>query len=235
MAKQEPPKVETDAEKLSKLSADEMKSELAKFQEALKSDTFKDLNTYEAIGLEEPKPEPSKEEKDEATNKATIERLLPAYTKSREELIKAGYDLSEKETKMSDGEKEIHERLEKQALAKFAEQKSEVLKIDPDYPVKDIEDLPISTDDKVAIMTSQKAIAERNTEAVKKVQEELTKTSGELKEVKMSAPGEEDKPAPDGEGKIKEALAKMGAEFLDPVKEEKVEDKNKSKEGNKKE
>lgn len=207
--KQEIPETKGTSLDLSKLSPEEMKVELAKFQEALKGDAFKDINAYEALGLEAPKADTSEERISQA-NRETIDRLLPAYNKVREELASAGFDFKSSDSKMSEAEKEIHVRLEKQATAKFAEQKAEVTKIDPDFPTEIIEGLKISTDDKTIVMAGVKEVVSRNSEAVQKLKDELTKVTSELQTVKLSAPKEDEPEALTGDNKVSAAIAKFG-------------------------
>ncbi len=222
MTKQDIPDSTGTEKVLTDLTPKEFEAELSKFQEALKNDAFKDVSAYDVLGLEKPQAAPTPEDKQSLVNKETIERLLPAYKTAREELIGAGYDFKESESKMSEGEKDIHARLEKQAVAKFAEQKADILKIDPDFPTKIVEDLNISTDDKVAVMIGQKEIVSRNSDSVKKVQDELTKLTSELKEVKMSAPSEDKKEEATG----KDIVAQMQAKFGTKTEVDKsVEDK----------
>jgi len=219
--KQETPKTNETAKKLTDLSKEEMISKLAEFQEALKDPTFKDIDARKALGFE-----PAditvieKELKTKVKNEEAIKRLLPILDQTKVELVEAGYEFSS-ETKMSDGEKKIHAEVEKLSLAKFAEQKAEVLKIDPDYPVKEIEDLQIPTGDKVAVMTVNKAIAERNVEAVTKGKKEFDALTSELKEVKLAAPAEPKKDAT-GESVVNATLAKFGMK----VEETKADNKS---------
>lgn len=208
MTKQEPPVTKEETKKLADLTAEEMTSKLAEIQEALLNNpTFKDIDKFKALGVE--KPEEKKEETTKKQiNQEAIDRLLPILDKTRVELTEAGYEFPTV-SKMSDGEKALHEKLEVIAVAKFAEQKADILKIDPDYPVKEIEDMNIPTESKISVMTANKAIAERNVEAVKKVKSELDTTVTELKEVKLSSPKEPEKDST-GESKVNEQLAKFG-------------------------
>lgn len=207
MTKQEPPITKEDTKKLADLNVEEMTSKLAEIQEALLNNpTFEKIDQYKALGLT--KPEEKKDENKKQINQEAIDRLLPILDKTRVELTEAGYEFPTV-SKMSEGEKALHEKLEVIAVAKFAEQKSDILKIDPDYPVKEIEDLKIPTESKIAVMNASKEIAERNVEAVKKVKSELDTTVTELKEVKLSSPKEPEKDST-GESKVNEQLAKFG-------------------------
>ena len=224
--KQETPKTETKDKKLSELSKEEMTSKLAEFQEALKSDTFKDIDQYKALGLERAdKTIIERDMKTQVKNEEAIKRLLPIFDKTKVELIEAGYEFKS-ETKMSEGEIKIHEEVEKLSLAKFAEQKAEVLKIDPDYPVKEIEDLKIPTGDKVAVMTVNKTIAERNVEAIAKGKKEFDTLTSELKEVKLAAPADPKKDVT-GESIVNETLAKFGMKVEEPKADIKSEKQKK--------
>lgn len=218
MTKQEIPKVESETKKLTDLSKEDFATELAKFQEALKSDSFKDVDAYKALGLEAPKPEPTVTEKQKAVNLETIERLIPAYEKVREELTAAGHEFKVSDSKMSDGEKEIHARLEKQAIAKFGEKKDEISKIDADFDLSAVEALDISTDDKVAVAQVIKEAVSRNSESITKIKDELDGVTSELKEVKMSSPQSTKPTEQSGGDLVKSAMAKFG------LKEEEIEE-----------
>lgn len=209
MTKQEPPITKDTTKKLADISVEDMTSKLAEIQEALLNNpTFKDIDQYKALGLTKPEDKPKEKENKKQINQEAIDRLLPILDKTRVELTEAGYEFPTV-SKMSEGEKALHEKLEVIAVAKFAEQKSDILKIDPDYPVKEIEDLKIPTESKIAVMNASKEIAERNVEAVKKVKSELDTTVTELKEVKLSSPKEEETDST-GESKVNEQLAKFG-------------------------
>lgn len=217
--KQEIPKKVEDSKKLEDLSKEDFTIELAKFQEALKSDAFKDVDAYDTLGLEAPKPEPTATEKQKVINQETVERLLPAYEKSREELIAAGYEFKTSDSKMSDGEKEIHARLEKQAVAKFGEKKDEISKIDEDFDMTAIEALDITTDDKVAVAQVIKEAVSRNSESVAKIKGELDGVTSELQEVKMSSPQTKESKDQSGDDLVKSAMAKFGLKAEEKDKE----------------
>ncbi len=222
MTKIEPPKTESKDNEYSKLDAVEMKSKLAELQEALKSDTFKDIDARKALGFEPADIKITEKTIEKSVNDEAIKRLLPILEETRAELLKAGYEFPS-DTKMSEGEKQLHTKLEQLALAKFGESKAEVLKVDPDYPVKDIEDLKIPTEAKISVMAVNKGIAERNVEAVSKIKKEFDATQAELKEVKLSSPAEPKKDAT-GTSKVNEALAKFGMKVED-AKDKKSEEK----------
>ena len=217
----EPPKTKPEENPLTKLSPEEVESKLAQFQEALKDNKFKGIDIYKAIGLEKPvevNPE------DEA-KKVKIESLTKTYNESIDALKELGVDLTPKpeESKMSEADKIISERLEKQGQAKFAEQKSDLLKQDPDYPIEIIEKLKLPIEDKLVIMAAQKEITQRNVDAIKTVKDELDVVVKERDDIKIGAPAEE-KGDKTGADIVKEQAAKFGLKVEEPEKK-KTEDK----------
>ena len=209
----EPPKTETKDNPLTKLSPEEVESKLAEFQEALKDEKFKGVDIYKAIGLERPvevKPE------DEA-KKVEIESLTKTYKDSVDALKKLGVDIEPKqESKMSEADKIINERLEKQGQAKFAEQKSDLLKIDPDYPIEVIEKLDLPIEEKLVVMATQKEITQRNVDAIKTIKGELDVVVKEREDIKMGAPAKDDDKT--GKDKVSEQAAKFGLKVEEPEK-----------------
>jgi hypothetical protein len=185
LTKQEPPQTIQQEKKLEELSVEEFSEKIASFQEALKLDKFKNIDIYEKLGLEKPS-------KNTDVDPKLAEDLTNKYNDIVGQMTKLGIEIPT-QVKMSETERAIAERVEKHAQAKFSEQKQDVLKIDPDFPVDIIEKLKISTDDKIVMMSAFREVAERNQAAIKKVKTELDVVSSELKEVKMRAPAEEKK------------------------------------------
>lgn len=208
MAKQDPPKtkVEIDVESLSKMSAEELQGQLAKFKEVLSSDTFKDkVDVHEALGLEKPVGAPK-----EDINKDKINELLPKYEQMRADLTEAGYKFEE--SKMSEAEKRAQERITKFAEAKFAEQKQDILKADKDFPVDLLEKADVDIDGKIALATAAKELVSRNSESIDKLKKELDNANSQLKEAKMMAPKPEAKDET-GASKVKSVAAKFGVKY----------------------
>jgi hypothetical protein len=186
LTKQDIPQVISQKEKsLSELSVEEFSEKLASFQEALKLDKFKQIDPYEKLGLDKPS-------KNTTVDPALVTELTNKYHDVVNQMTSFGIPIP-KETKMSEAEKAIAERVEKHAQAKFSEQKHDVLKIDPDFPVDVIEKLDISTDDKIVMMGAFREVAERNQAAINKLKGELDVANEQLKEVKMRSPAEEKK------------------------------------------
>jgi len=105
--KLEPPKTDKDTKTVidfSKLSKEE---KIAAFKEAYKADEFKGTDLYNELGLEKPVEKKS-------INREVIEKLLPQYQEIGSKLAEAGYKLEK--AAMSDSEKLIHEKIEKQSL-----------------------------------------------------------------------------------------------------------------------
>lgn len=217
----ETPETKPKENPLLKLDPDEVKSKLAEFQEALKDEKFKGIDIYKAIGLEKPvEVDPDAEAK-----KVKIETLTKTYKESVDALKELGVDLTPKpeESKMSEADKIINERIEKQGQAKFAEQKTDLLKLDPDYPIEVIEKLDLPIEEKLTVMAAQKEITQRNVDSIKKVKDELDVVVKERDEVKMGAPAKE-KEDKTGKEKVDEQIAKFGLEVEKP-EEPKKEDK----------
>ena len=201
----EPPKTEAPKDKpLTELTPEEVETKLADFQEALKDKKFEGIDIYKAIGLEKP-PEVNP---DEEAKKVKIEDLTKTYNDTVNSLKELGVDLTPKPeaSKMSEADKEIAKKVEKQGQAKFAEQKSELLKIDEDYPIEEIENLDLPVEEKLVVMAVQKEITQRNIDAIKKIKDELDNVVREQSEVKMGAPAQEKT----GADKVKAAMAKFG-------------------------
>ena len=214
----EPPKAKTqpDGKPLTELTKEEVETKLAEFQEALKDKKFEGIDVYKAIGLERP----TQVDPDAEAKKAKIEALTKTYDEAVDALKELGVDKTPKPeaSKMSEADKIIAERLEKQGQAKFTEQKSDLLKMDPDYPIEIIEKIDLPIEEKLVVMAAQKEITQRNIDSIKKIKDELDVVVKERDEVKMGAPAEEAKDKT-GEEKVKEQMAKFGLkEEEDPSK-----------------
>lgn len=223
MAKQTTP--ETIIENpYTKLDVDGVKAELAKFKEALKSDANKDIDLAKEFDIkskEDTSDSKNKEDTKDSKNEDKPEDVKPTidveaqkkwvgiYENAKEALTETGYKFETVEpstAKMSEAEKAIEERMDKISLAKFGEQKGEILKVDKDFPVEIIEKLGVSIEDQVTIMSAMKEVASRNTEAVKKVQKELDEKAEIIKDAKFKAPEE----AKEAKDRVQAARAKFG-------------------------
>ena len=220
MTKQETPEVKKENPYL-KLDETGIKTELAKFSEALKSDTAKNLDIADILGIkksETPKDvttDSTPKPKEPSLDAEQIKRWTPIYENAKDALVEAGFKFEATEpltSKMSEAEKAVGERITKIATAKFSEQKTDLLKTDKDFPVEIIEKLDIPIEDKVIIMSSMKEVTSRNSEAVAKVQKELDVASKSLDETKILVPKPEEKN--DGAKKVAELASKMGAGAL---------------------
>ena len=207
MTNQTPPEVKNSEMDYSKLDMEGMKEHIAKFQEALKSDQFKEIDLAKSLGVKAPEA-PAVNVEEQRVKQETIDRVLPAFTQAKEELITAGFSF--KEAKMSEAEKDIYERLEQQAQAKFSEQKIELSKIDDDFDASIIESIDAPTEAKIQFAIAQRNVLSKNQEAVEKIKDELTKVTKELEEVKMSSPSEETKEPATGESIVSKSIAKFG-------------------------
>lgn len=202
MAKIETPQTVQPEKSLDELSKEEVSQKLASFKEIL--DKHKDIDVYELLGLEKPS-------KNSEVDPKLAEDLTNKYNDIVSQMREAGVPIP-KEAKMSEAERAINERLEKQAKAKFMEQKTEVLKIDKDFPVDVIEKADTSIDDKVTLMAIAREVASRNAEAISKLQKELDTVSAELKDAKLRAP-EEEKKEKTGEEILKSKMKQFGLEL----------------------
>lgn len=203
--KLETPATESNIVDFTKLDG---KAKLEAFKEAYKSEEFKDIDLYKELGLEKP----TVDEK-VSMNKAVIESELPKYEQARAKLAEAGYKFEK--VAMSESEKLIHEKIEKQSQAKFSEQQTDILKIDKDFPVEAISKMSIPTEDKVTIMATMKEVAVRNQEAIDKLTKELDITNESLKEAKLAAPENPDKEDKTGEQAVASKLQEYGWTELD--------------------
>ncbi len=230
MAKQSTP--ETIDNPYTKLDVDGVKTEIAKFKEALKSDAFKDIDL--AKELEVKAKEVTSDSKNKTDTKDSKNEVKPdkkpeidvvaqkkwvgIYENAKEALTDTGYKFETVEpstAKMSEAEKAIAERMDKISKAKFGEQKAEILKVDKDFPVEIIEKLDgVSIEDQVTIMSAMKEVASRNTDAVKKVQKELDEKAEIIKDAKFKAPEE----AKEAKDRVTAARAKFGLLTEEEVK-----------------
>lgn len=177
MAKQEIPQVE---KKLEELTKEEMVERLASFKEVLKQDKFKDIDLQSIFGVTS---------KNTGVDPNLAQELINKYNDVVKQMNQLGIPVP-KEVKMSEAERALAERIEKQAVAKFTEQRQEVLKLDPDFPIDIIDKLDVSTDDKIVLMSACRQVVQRNNEAIDKIRKELDNVNAQLKEVKMRAPQE---------------------------------------------
>jgi hypothetical protein len=189
----------------SKLSGPE---KITAFKEALKSDDLKNVDLYDTLGLDKPAVETP------SMNKEVIEKLLPEYESTRAKLAEAGYKFEE--AKMSAVEQKFADKIEKQSQAKFAEQRTDILKIDADFPVDSVANMSIPTEDKVTVMATMREIAVRNQESVSGLKTELDTATAELKEAKLAAPDTDKTDERAGEDIVNAKFSQYGWE--DPTK-----------------
>src|SRR3990172_1843489 len=189
---------------LKDLTKEELSDKLSSFKEVLKNANFKDLDAYSLLGLDKPVPVKS----DAEINQAKIAEIMPKFEALKTELVTAGYQFPT-ESKMSDGEKAILKKVEQQGVAKFAEQKQDLLKSDKDFPVDIIEKLEVPIEGKIAVMTAAREIVSRNSEAITTLKKELDVANAQIKEAKMMAPKEQEGDKTGAE-KVKASKAKFG-------------------------
>jgi hypothetical protein len=190
----------SDSEKVvdfSKLSADE---KIAAFKEALSTEDFKEVDLYAKLGLDKPVVEKP------SVNQEVIDELTPQYEEIRAKLAEAGYKFEE--ARMSETEKKIYDKVEKQAQANFAEHESELTKIDAEFPVESIAKLSIPTEDKNTVMVVLKDVAARFADGSANLKKELDSANAQLKEAKLAAP-ETDAETKDGESKVNAAMSEF--------------------------
>lgn len=199
MAKTETPEKKTEVVDFSKLDSN---AKLEMFKEALKSDDFKNIDLAKELDIKA--PEPIKDETNK--NDEAIAKLLPSYEETRGKLIELGHKF-EKESKMSEIEKTIIDRLEKQSQAKLSDQIVDLVKLDADFPSDIVKNMEIPTEDKLIVAAGMKELVIRNTDAIKKVQTELDTAATELKDAKLASP-------------LKEKEDRTGAEKVDSMMSE---------------
>jgi hypothetical protein len=193
----------TDSDKIVDFSKLDAKAKLEAFIEATKAEDFKNIDLYEKLGLDKPVVDDKS-----SKNKAVIEEELPKFEASRSKLAEAGYKFEK--VAMSASEKLIHEKIEKQSSAKFEEQKTDILKIDEDFPVEDISKMSIPTEDKNTVMATLKGVAVRNSAALAKLRTELDTANSQLKEAKLASPENPDKKDQSGESIVSSKLEEFG-------------------------
>jgi hypothetical protein len=199
---------DTTVTDFSKLSTEE---KIAAFKEATKSEDFKDVDLYAKLGLDKPIVDDTA-----SKNQAVIEAELPKYEESRAKLAEAGYKFEK--VAMSETEKMFSEKIEKQSLAKFAEQQTHILKIDKDFPIEDIVKMSIPTEDKVTIMATLEGVAVRNQDSVDVLRKELDGATAQLKDAKLASPPGPEKDT-SGEDRVTSKLKAWGWDDLDKSKD----------------
>lgn len=205
MAKTETPEQVVDFSKL------DSSAKLEAFKEALKTDdTLKTLDLVKEFDIKLPDPTPV----DKAVkNQEEIQSKLQEYEKTRGELAELGHKF-ETQSQMSESEKIIYDKVEKNSQVNLSEAIDDLVKLDADSPHEIISKMSIPTEEKVIVAKAFKEMASRNSEAVKKIKDELDTAAAELKDAKLSAPQKvEDKT---GKDKVDEQMSKMG---MPPIKD----------------
>lgn len=177
--KKDTPEQVVDFSKLDKTA------KLAAFIEATKGDDFKDVDLVKELNIKLPEP---KVIDTASKNEEAIAKLIPKYEKTRGELVELGHKF-ETTSQMSEAEKVIYDKIEKQSQASLSEKVADLIKIDADFPSEEVlSKMSIATEDKLVVASAFKEMIVRNSEAVSKIKKELDTAVAELKTAKLASP-----------------------------------------------
>jgi len=192
-----------------KNTSEELTSQLVQLKEALASEAGKDINATDILGLV---PIISKNETVKPTISAEeVQRLQEVRAFATERLAEAGITTDAPVvSKMSAIEKQLSEKQEKMALAKFGEQITELTALDSNLDVELVKSLNMATEDKVIVASLVKSIASKYTTAISKMSSELESAN---KQAEINASFSSPKEESDGQSKVRDTLAKFGLEL----------------------
>lgn len=214
MDNQDPPK---EVNEYLNLSSEELSGKLLQFKEALESENGKDIKTAEVLGLEVSKNEEPKPEVKKMTPEEVL-KLQEVINYANEKLKEGGISSEIPTlTKMSEVEKQLADKQEKMAQAKFGEQITELTSLDEHLDVELIKSLNMETEDKVIVASLIKTIASPYLTSIEKLGKELESANKEAESLaKFKAPVPEEI---DGKTAIENAKAKFGLKSADSEKE----------------
>lgn len=214
MDNQDPPK---EVNEYLNLSSEELSGKLLQFKEALESENGKDIKTAEVLGLEVSKNEEPKPEVKKMTPEEVL-KLQEVINYANEKLKEGGISTDIPTlTKMSEVEKQLADKQEKMAQAKFGEQITELTALDEHLDVELIKSLNMETEDKVIVASLVKTIASPYLSSIEKLGKELESANKEAESLaKFKAPVPEEI---DGKTSIEKAKAKFGLKSADSEKE----------------
>lgn len=208
MKNNETPEIKTEAQDnpYLKNNSEELATQLAQFKEALASEAGKDINAADILGLSLKAPVVESKNKLDADE---VTRLQEVIKFSTEKLADAGIDTSAPiVTKMSEVEKQLSEKQEKMAQAKFSEQITELTALDENLDVELIKSLNMETEDKVIVASLVKTYVTPYKNSVTKLSSELESAQEQAKiNAKFAAPKPEEA---DGASRVKAARAAFG-------------------------
>ena len=214
----ETPEIKKDAQEnpYLKNNSEELSTQLAQLKEALASEAGKGINAADLLGLSLKAPEVESKNKLDADEVARLQEVIKFST---EKLSDAGIDTSAPiVTKMSEVEKQLSEKQEKMAQAKFSEQCTELSTLDANLDVELIKSLNMATEDKVIVASLVKTIATPYTHSITKLSAELESANKQAEiNAKFSGPKAEEA---DGASKVKQARAAFGMQNPTESKEE---------------
>jgi hypothetical protein len=199
-------KIDTQVNPYLKNNSEELSSQLAQLKEALASEAGKDINAADLLGLSLEAPVIESKNTLDADE---VTRLQEVIKFSTEKLTDAGIDTSAPiVTKMSEVEKQLSEKQEKMALAKFGEQLTELVALDENLDVELIRSLNMETEDKVIVASLVKTVVTPYKHSISKLSVEL-ESANKQAEINANFSGPKAEEAT-GKSKVAEARAAFG-------------------------
>lgn len=187
--------------------SDDLKNEATLIKEALVASK---VDLHSAFGLEQTEVK--------VDNTEAIKALQKIHIATAVKIEELGGEITSKQSDsetQTPAEKKVYAELEKLHSSQLSAKVTEVLKIDPDFPVDVVKEANIPTADKVSLMSAMTTVAARQVEAINRVKSEVTAQEKESEETaKFSTPTEETiaQPEEDPEAGAK-YLAKIQAKF----------------------
>lgn len=202
----ETPEIKTDGNPYLKNNSDELASQLVQIKEALASEAGKGINAADLLGLSLEIPIVESKNKIDAEEVARLQEVIKFST---EKLNNAGISTDAPiVSKMSEVEKQLADKQEKMAKAKFSEQITELKQLDSNIDVELIKSLNMETEDKVIVASLVKTIAQPYLAAQSKLSAELESAQEQAEtNAKFAAPKPQEA---DGASKVKAARANFG-------------------------
>jgi len=189
-----------------KNNSEELSTQLAQLKEALASEAGKDINAADLLGLSLKAPVV---ESKNTIDPEEVQKLQEIIKFSSEKLNEAGISTDKPiVTKMSEVEKQLSEKQEKMALAKFSEQCTELIALDENLDVELIKSLNMETEDKVIVASLVKTVVTPYKEAMSKLSLSLESANKQAESnAKFAAPAPEEQ---DGASRVRAARANFG-------------------------
>jgi len=189
------------------LNLPELEEKITLFSEALAAEKVQGkIDLYTAFSLEKPTAQTEEEKAAFAEGQKALQTL-----KAIQEL--AGVkSLNGAPHEPTEVEKRLIADQEKLASAAFSDASANITSIAPDFPVEIIAKLPISTSDKVTVMSAMRSVAQNGVDAVNKIKKELdSKNSGEGSPGFTATETESQNSGTEGQVSGKDVVAKFAA------------------------